>query len=147
MPPGLRPPMLIVILCQSNLSATGEELLLRHGLMAFNCRNRIKEHTDKHAGNYENLILYYPPNDTSAPSHIRLSLREGRRVVTTSRTFQHWELASSDVALQTNWTTFASFRDNKKHLVLPNCTRRWITPTCFRRLWRPASCSRPPPSN
>ena len=42
------------------------------GFMAVNFRNRLEGHTHQHAGNYEHVIFYYPP-DYETPQRIRKS--------------------------------------------------------------------------
>jgi hypothetical protein len=118
------------------------------GLMAINVRGKLDGHTDHHAGNYENCILYYPPNDTLSPTMIRQSLQErshGRIADTKPAaagtsdakkpTFSNWKLAKSDLALITNWSTFAPFRRHGKDIqckdiatVLPDCEQLWHAP-------------------
>jgi hypothetical protein len=124
------------------------------GLMAVNVRNKIEHHTDQHAGNYENCILYHPPNDTSTPALIRRSLHARSRgisndVYSTSNdnAFSDWKLATSDLALITNWSTFAPFRhvkdDNKTKMgskvVLPRCQQLFHAPALDYNTLMPSS--------
>jgi hypothetical protein len=127
------------------------------GLMAINVRGKLDDHTDQHAGNYENCILYYPPNDTLSPTMIRQSLQErshgsiadtkpaaaaaggggGGGGISDAKksTFSNWNLAKSDLALITNWSTFAPFRRHCTDVqgkdiatVLPDCEQLFHAP-------------------
>jgi len=78
-----------------------------YGLMAINWRNRLEGHTDRHVGNYEN-ILFYRKEDYASPGLIRKSLEQYKRVVTGSMELPSpWEMMKSQVKIVTNWSTFA----------------------------------------
>jgi len=75
--------------------------------MALNWRNRLQGHTDRHAGNYENLI-FYEEEDYASPGLIRKSLEFNKRAVTKETKFPSWfEFARTKCCCVTNWTTFA----------------------------------------
>ena len=92
------------------------------GLMAMNFRNRLEGHTDEHAGNYENLVIYYP-KDFASPQLIRESLLNGestsswKRAVTSETTspLSFCQHLSSRWTLVTNWSSFA------KDAEIPGC--------------------------
>jgi len=86
------------------------------GAMAINFRNRLKGHTDHHAGNYESIIVY-APRDYDSPALIRKSLDQFRRTETIHdplpNFFQALGLSSG---LVTNWSSFSQPNNN-----LPSC--------------------------
>lgn len=76
------------------------------GMLAVDWRSRLEGHTDMHAGNYNNNILYWK-EDYASPALIRKSLEKYRRVVTTKRMPGFFQAASKDISVVTNWATFA----------------------------------------
>jgi hypothetical protein len=90
-----------------------------YGLMALNFRNRLEEHHDNLAGNYENSVLYYA-QDFATPTLIRMSLMpkdSWRRQVTfrTTTTPSLWKHLKGHFSLLSNWSSFATNSN------LPNC--------------------------
>jgi hypothetical protein len=77
------------------------------GAMAINFRNRLEGHTDDHAGNYESIIVYSPP-DSTHPSLIRKSLNSFRRTETINEPLpRFFESLGLKSGLVTNWSSFA----------------------------------------
>eukprot|EP01040_Poterioochromonas_malhamensis_P002370 gene2370-2517_t len=90
-----------------------------YGFMAVNYRNRLKDYTHNHAGNYEGLIHFHE-RDYQSPCDIR-------KAVTTlkSKTKQipTWlESIQGDFSVITNWASFY------KPLVFPDCELLLHTP-------------------
>ena len=106
----------------------------QHGFMAINFRNRLKGHTDAHAGNYENVLYYRIPDDTSPPTLIRQSLATLKRVVTTSHTPSCLELGLASVALISNWSSFA-----EDEVDLPECQEEVHLPLFDLRAMMPST--------
>jgi len=76
-------------------------------LMAINWRNRLEGHTDLHAGNYGNVMLYQR-DDHASPALIRKSLTNYKRAVTTKDELPgFWKTITTDYSLVTNWSSFA----------------------------------------
>jgi hypothetical protein len=78
-----------------------------YGFMAINLRNRLKSHPENIAGNYNELLFYRCPEDSSTPAFIRMSLRNLKRTATSSRKPSFFELATGNMCIVTNWATFA----------------------------------------
>jgi len=77
------------------------------GAMAINWRNRLPGHTELHAGNYENIILYAKA-DSASPSLIRKSLVAYRRTETINDPApSFFQAATTPFALVTNWASFS----------------------------------------
>lgn len=87
------------------------------GAMAINFRNRLVGHTNEHAGNYENVLLY-TRNDSVHPTLIRQSIMQQqsgsrntyyRRAVTAHDSLfkSLMDSLGSTTALVTNWSSFA----------------------------------------
>ena len=78
----------------------------KFGIMTLNWRNRLKGHTEEHAGNYENAIFFRSSDSTSA-SLVRKSLVAYRRTQTwDSHTVPGlFEMAFSTMAIVTNWAS------------------------------------------
>jgi hypothetical protein len=75
------------------------------GLMAVNGRNRITGCGDTHAGNYEMLLGYQPP-DFASPGLIRKSLAPLRRAVTGPFCGFFRQLFGTRIAVLSTWATF-----------------------------------------
>ena len=73
--------------------------------MAFNFRNRLADHFDFHAGNYEGVISYVK-GDYETPDLIRKSLATFRRASVT-KFLSYIEAIHGRSALISNWSTFA----------------------------------------
>jgi len=100
------------------------------GAMAINFRNRLAGHTDRHAGNYESVILYFRP-DSARPSLIRQSLQNYRRTETT-RVPSLLESLGLTNALVTNWSSLAHpnvIRGCREELHIPLYDAGSLVPT------------------
>jgi len=75
------------------------------GCMLINWRNRLEGHTDRHAGNYEYVIMH-TKQDWATPALIRASLNNNNfcRAVTTQEPLPKY---LKTMAFSTNWSTFA----------------------------------------
>ncbi|KAI8900349.1 hypothetical protein BC833DRAFT_582067 [Globomyces pollinis-pini] len=75
------------------------------GVMAMNLRTRVVNIGKKHAGNYDEVILYQRP-DFETPQLIRQSLtgQKFKRVVTGE--MSRWNVFKFNVGLVTNWASF-----------------------------------------
>lgn len=81
------------------------------GAMAINFRNRLSDHTDRHSGNYESIIIY-GPKDSADPTLIRKSLDSFRRTETIQDPLpSFFKALGLSSGLITNWSSFAK----------PNC--------------------------
>lgn len=85
------------------------------GMMAVNFRGRLDDDgplKDTDAGNYEDLIVYLPP-DYAEPALVRRSVRTLRRAVTFGTTSiprsvrEFWSRRVRNLTVVTNWSTFA----------------------------------------
>lgn len=92
------------------------------GLMAINWRNRLPGHTGRHAGNYENVLLYGRA-DSATPGRIRQSLQSYRRTETIlDPAPSFWTKATAPFALVTNWSSFAGSSTNTTNaLAIDDC--------------------------
>jgi len=94
---------------------------LRLGFMVMNFRERVKEITNKDAGNYEGILIMNVPCDTCHPKLIRASLtpkNDGTFRRTSSEKLSSgttlslsklpglWELLTSEVGIISNWSSF-----------------------------------------
>lgn len=81
-----------------------------HGFMALNFRGRLENHTDRQAGNYENVVFYRRP-DSAHPALLRQSIsgQVYRRQITSDIPMPgFWEMArGANIAICTNWASFA----------------------------------------
>ena len=73
-------------------------------LMSINCRNRVPSFANKHAGNYENGIMYNTPSDGHTPEAIRESLKTFRNASNTVPST--WKLLQWNTSITTNWCSF-----------------------------------------
>lgn len=95
-----------------------------HGLMAINFRNRLAGHSNRHAGNYENVVFYHL-EDSHTPSLIRQSLlsKQCRRCrVSESSMPSFFQMAMNATAIASNWSSFS------KPPALPNCVEELHLP-------------------
>ena len=77
------------------------------GAMAINFRNRLPNHTDRHAGNYESIIVY-APSDSACPTLIRKSLERYRRTESIRDPLPtFFESLGLSSGLVTNWSSFS----------------------------------------
>ena len=77
------------------------------GAMAINFRDRLPDHTDRHAGNYESIIVYSRA-DSARASLIRKSLENYRRSVSINEPLPtFFESLGLKSGLVTNWSSFA----------------------------------------
>jgi len=85
------------------------------GAMAINFRNRLRGHSDRHAGNYESIIVYNP-KDSASPALIRKSLDNLRRVETIQNPLpSSFDALGLRNCIVTNWSSFA------KPNIIPGC--------------------------
>ena len=108
----------------------------QHGLMAVNFRNRLKGHTDSHAGNYENVLYYQIPMDIFAttedeadPTLIRKSVSTLKRAITGKQSFPSTlRMAREDWCIISNW---ASFSTSLSLNMGPDCKQELHLPVFF----------------
>mmetsp|Transcript_22607 Transcript_22607/g.27726 ORF Transcript_22607/g.27726 Transcript_22607/m.27726 type:complete len:485 (+) Transcript_22607:96-1550(+) len=96
------------------------------GLMLVGLRNRVKNHIELDAGNYENSLIYQK-EDYDTPSLIRKSLNGMKRAVTPNLP-GFWKLATSDGCIVSNWSTFATpneIEDCEEDCHIPTPTCDW----------------------
>jgi len=75
-------------------------------MMAVNFRNKVPSASYHHAGNYENLLLYRPP-DVQSPSLIRLSVSSLRRASSPPTTLiEGPRRLGEKMTCVTNWSSF-----------------------------------------
>lgn len=76
------------------------------GIMFVNWRNRLENHFEDNAGNYENVI-FYQKEDFKSPALIRKSLLAYRRIVTKNMPGFFTTLTQREAGV-TNWATFSN---------------------------------------
>jgi hypothetical protein len=87
-----------------------------YGAMAINCRGRLPETHEDLAGNYENVVQYWP-EDFHTPAGVRLSLLSPPRFMSVRTEVPSLaDSLRSNMATVTNWATFYT------PLALPTCT-------------------------
>jgi len=92
------------------------------GMMSINMRNRVKEQTDNMAGNYQQGILYLPP-DFKDSGMIRKSLSNIHRASEPETSLPSaWQFSRSRFSNVTNWSSFSKptvIPDSKEDLHIP----------------------------
>ena len=105
------------------------------GVMSLNWRDRLKGHTGRHAGNYESGIFYYP-EDSACPNHIRRSLANGlfRRTESNRPLPGFFQYITTTLAISTNWASFAEpnvIEGCEEDFHMPLYDAAPVTPTTF----------------